>query len=700
MNRKDAKRRPEKNERSERRNSSRRRVKYDATPGWLRALKLLLMSLVVALIVEFFNQGSPARMLAYLTQRPLYFLMNWLIVLTSLSLSELIKHRKAMAWTLSALWIGLGFANYMVCRNRTQPLVSGDLILTPEIVGMVTVYFSWPQIILGCVAILGLIVGLITMFSRTAKCRRVNYAHAVGSIAALVCFTFCLSLLALKFGYIPETFSNRVDAYHDYGFTTCFTYTFGATGISKPDEYSTEVVEEILEEIEEPQTTEAPLRARFDADDDLARPNIVFIQLESFFDVNSVIDAEFSRDPTPNFHALLSEWPTAELYVPTIGGGTANVEFEVMSGMNMDFFGAGEAPYNTIIQEVTCETIANTLRSHGYYSTALHNNTGTFFSRNEDYAQLGYDRFDPLEYMLSPTYNKVGWCHDAVLTDEILRVMQNSDQRDLIFAISVESHGKYADTYEYTDGDIEILSLPEDAYLEPFQNYINILPAVDQFIGELLEALSSYDEPVLAVFYGDHLPALGLTAEMLTTGDLYASRYVIWNNYGAEFEAKDMQAYRLSAELLRQLGVSDGVMTKFHQSYPLDEEGEEYIEKLKTLEYDLLYGEQEAYGAQGPYAPTNLQLGVDPITIDSAELEYGRLLVSGDNFTEYSAVISGENVLETVFIDKEHLAVRITADERALLGESICVAQINPDGKELGRTAEFSFDPNAKYPHK
>ena len=139
-----------------------------------------------------------------------------------------------------------------------------------------------------------------------------------------------------------------------------------------------------------------------------------------------------------------------------------------MSGMNMDFFGAGEAPYNTIIQEVTCETIANTLRSHGYYSTALHNNTGTFFSRNEDYDQLGYDRFDPLEYMLYPEYNKVGWCHDAVLTDEILRVMENSEQRDLIFAISVESHGKYADTYEYTDGDIEILSLPEDAYLAPF----------------------------------------------------------------------------------------------------------------------------------------------------------------------------------------------------------------------------------------
>ena len=232
MNRKNAKRRPEKNSGAARRNPSKRRVKYDTTPGWLRALKLMLMALVVALIVEGFNQGSLLRLIRYLTQRPVYFVMNWLVVLTSLSLSELIKHRRAMTWTISALWVALGFANYMVCRNRTQPLVSGDLLITREILGMVTIYFSWPQIIAAFVVIMAAIVGLICMFSRSAKCRRVNYAHAVGSVAALVCFTFCLSLLALKFGIIPETFGNRVDAYHDYGFTTCFTYTFGTKGIS------------------------------------------------------------------------------------------------------------------------------------------------------------------------------------------------------------------------------------------------------------------------------------------------------------------------------------------------------------------------------------------------------------------------------------------------------------------------------------
>ena len=211
MNRKNAKRRPAEDAQARRK----RRVKYDTTPGWLRAVKLMLMALAVTLIVEGFNQGSPARMLNYLTQRTIYFAMNWLVVLTSLSLTELIKHRKALAWTLSMLWVGLGFANYMVCHNRTQPLVSGDLLITREILGMTTVYFSWPQIIAGCLAILAAIFGVIFMVSRTRVCRRVNYAHAVGGVAVLVCFTFCVSLLAIKFDVIPETFGNRVEAYHD-----------------------------------------------------------------------------------------------------------------------------------------------------------------------------------------------------------------------------------------------------------------------------------------------------------------------------------------------------------------------------------------------------------------------------------------------------------------------------------------------------
>lgn len=661
----------------------RRPVKIDRASTTRRMIALFLLALFVTLVVEGFNQGDVAHMLRYLSQRTLFFLVNLLVIFTTMSVSTLFKHRKAASLSIAIAWLALGFANYLVCRNRTQPLVSGDLIVTPEIFGMITLYFSWAQII----AMFGggalLILALVFFFRRSAKREKVSYGRSVALIATLVILSVAVRLFGIQTGTIPQFFGDRVDAYHDYGFSTCFTFTFASRGITKPADYSEEVVEEIMGEIDEPVATAAAPRFTAEQTD---TPNIVFIQLESVFDVDTVIGAEFSEYPMPFYKRLMEENPSALLYVPTIGGGTANVEFEVMSGFNMDFFGAGEAPYNTIMLDTTCETIADILREHGYYCSALHNNTGAFFNRYQVYANLGYDRFDCLEYMPYLKYNKVGWAHDTILADEIMQIMQNSEEPDLIFAISVESHGKYPETYEYTEGDIEVLSLPEGAYLAPFQNYVNVIDEVDDFVEEIITALDAYDEPTVVIIYGDHLPALGLEAEMLTTGDLYASRYVIWNNYGAEFEAEDMQAYRLSAELLRQLGISDGILTKLHQSYPVDEEGEEYLTKLQTLEYDLLYGEKGAYGEKGPYQPTALQLGAGDVTIESAEIEYGRMLVTGDGFTEFSKVIWNDTVVDTLFIDRQHVIVAVNDNTTF---DRFCIAQINGDGKEIGRSAEF-----------
>ena len=669
-----------------------RKVQYDRAGFPRRFMMMAAFALVVALVVEGLNQATVPRMLRYLSERTVFFCINWLIVLTTLSASELFKRRRAVVWTLSALWLVLGAVNFAVSHNRTLPLSGGDLILTWEIVSLITVYFSWAEIIAMFLGAAALIAGVVCLFSYTAQRQRVNRYFGLGVVALMLLVVFTVQMGAIKAGLLPDVFPDRVNSYRDYGFTTCFSFTFGQRGIEKPEDYSTETVEEILGEIEEePQPTSAPAASRF-VDADVKQPNIVFLQLESFFDVNTMLDTRLSRDPTPVFHELLSNWPTGELYVPTVGGGTANVEFEVMSGMNMDFFGAGETPYNTIIQEVPCETIANTLRSLGYASTALHNNTGTFFSRNDVYANLGYDRFVCLEYMSGVEYNEVGWAGDACLTREIMTAMKNSAERDLIFAISVESHGKYREDFEPAAEDIHVFSAPDEIYLEAFTDYVNRIPAVDSFLGDILAELAAYGEPVVVIVYGDHLPGVGLTPEMLDNGDFYASRYVIWNNYGADFSAPDMQAYRLSAELLRQLGVSDGVMTKFHQSYPADEEGTEYLEKLQTLEYDLLYGDQTAYGDAGAPESTQILLGNAPITVERAVAEYGRLMVTGENFTEYSAVVSGDEALTTVYIDEGHLAVSLSA-EGAKLGETICVAQRTMDGgKELSRTGEVAVE--------
>ena len=668
-----------------------RKIAYDTTPLRRRLILLPTTAVALALVVELFNRGlSPARLFAFIGSRPVAFLFSALVILSSLVFSELFKRRRAVLTTTCVVWVVLGIVEYMVIKERTQPFCSVDILMLKDAFSLITVYYTWTKIIVIFTSSFLAIVLVIMMFARMKRRKRYNFPRSLAAFVGMVLLTMMVAALGVRGEVLPTKFDSLVDAYNDYGFVTCFTFTFARQGITRPQEYSAETVAEILSDMEEPEGDELVYPV-FGARDNLAHPNIVFVQLESFFDVNTIRGAEYSADPTPWFNRLCSRFPSGELYVPTIGGGTANTEFEIITGLNLDFFGAGEYPYNTILQSTTCESMCYNLRPYGYTSTAMHNNSGSFYSRNVIYPNEGFDRFVPLEYMENVKYTPLGWAKDEVLTKEIVTALESTESRDMVFCIAVETHGKYAETYEPEEGDIEVLSLPEEIPLAPFQNFVNALPGSDDFLKKLTLALLRFDEPTVVVAYGDHLPALELTNDLLTTGNIYASRYVIWNNFGGTFEAPDLQAYRLNANVLRQLGFSGGVVAKLHQSYDPGETGEEYLGKLEMLEYDMLYGDREAFAGEFPYERVDMTMGSREIEISDAQWEYHRLLVSGEHFTEFSKVVVGDQVLETVYIDSEHLAAPLE-DPAALEENGFCVAQIGKDGGELGRTKPFRVD--------
>ena len=670
------------------RSSKPRAIAYETGSARSRLIFLPALALLLALAVELFNRGlSPARLFQFIWQKPGVFLFSALVILATLSFSELFKRRKAVLVTVAVIWLILGVVEYMVIKERTQPFCSVDILMLKDAFSLITIYYTWTKIIVIFSSGFAVIVLVIMMFARMKRRASFNFPMSLVAFVGLVVLSFMVAALGVRAGGLPSRFDSLVDAYNEYGFVTCFTFTFGRQGISRPDEYSPETVAEVLTDIDDEGEGELVYPV-FDADDNLAQPNIVFVQLESFFDVNTIVGGEYSDDPTPWFNRLCSRFPSGLLYVPTIGGGTANTEFEVITGLNLDFFGAGEYPYNTILQDTTCETMCYNLKEYGYSATAMHNNSGSFYSRNVVYPNLGFDRFVSLEYMKDVKYTPVGWARDAVLTDEILTAMRTTEARDLVFCIAVETHGKYAETYERTPGDIDVLSLPEGIPLAPFQNFINALPGTDRFLRDLTLGLIRFDEPTIVVAYGDHLPALELENDLLTTGSIYASRYVIWNNFGGQFEAPDLQAYRLNANLLKQLGFSGGVVTRLHQSADPGEEGEEYLNKLELLEYDMLYGDQEAFDGEYPYERTRMRMGSRDITITRAEREYHRLLVTGENFTEFSQIVVDDQALETVYIDSEHIAARL---DDGVVVDGFCVAQIGKDGGELSRSESYEF---------
>ena len=665
-----------------------RRIQYETGSAKQRVLWLPALALLLTVALELCNRGlSPARLFSFIVQRPGFFLYNAMIVLATLIFSELFSKRRAVLATTAILWLVLGVVQYIVVKDRTQPFCSVDILMLRDAFSLITLYYTWPQIILMFAAGIGAVFLVILLFSRMKRRRRYNFPMSLAVFVGFVLLTVMVAALGVHAGVFPRHFDSLVDAYNDYGFATCFAFTFGQQGISRPDAYSSDTVTDILDEISEEDTTELVYPV-FDEDDNLTHPNIVFLQLESFFDVNTIKGGEYSADPTPWFNRLSSRFPSGLMYVPTVGGGTANTEFEVISGLNLDFFGAGEYPYNTILQNTTCETMCYNLKDYGYVATAMHNNRATFYSRNVVYPNMGFDRFVSLEYMRDVKYTPLGWAQDSGLTEEILTALGTTEARDVVFCVAVETHGKYADTYEPRDGDIEVYSLPENIPLAPFQNFINALPGTDRFLRELTLALLRFDEPTVVVAYGDHLPALELENDMLTTGSIYASRYVIWNNFGGTFEAPDLEAYRLNANVLRQLGFSGGVVAKLHQSVDPGESGEEYLGKLELLEYDMLYGDRQAFEGEFPYQRTDMRMGSRDIVVSDASREYRRLLVTGQNFTEFSRIVVDDQPLDTVYVDSRHIVARV---DDSMEFNAFNVAQIDRDGVELSRTAAFEF---------
>ena len=230
-------------------------------------------------------------------------------------------------------------------------------------------------------------------------------------LVATVCIAGLQPFL-LKEQVLTSDFGNLAEAYNEYGFAYCFYRSIVDRGIDRPEDYSPEKIQQLLRAI----------GAGEDRTPEMC-PNIVMVQLESFFDVNYLKGVSFSENPVPVFSRLKESCPHGLLTVPSIGAGTANTEFEILTGMSLNFFGAGEYPYKTVLQKNTCESICYSLAELGYTSHAIHNHQGTFYERHVVFPNLGFDTFTSLEFMEDVDFNPQGWARDEVLTGEILKAL-------------------------------------------------------------------------------------------------------------------------------------------------------------------------------------------------------------------------------------------------------------------------------------
>ena len=285
-----------------------RRVAYDEANTRQRAIMLAALALVLTLFVELCNRGfSVPRLFGFIFGAPLTFMCNVMIVLTSLVFSELFRRRRAVLGTVCLVWALLGVVQFMVARDRTTPFSSMDLLLVKEAFSLITIYCTWGQIVAMFLGVFLLFALIIAMFARAKRRRQRNLPRALVAFVGCVLLCAMTAAVGVRTGLFPQRFDSLVDNYADYGFPVVFTYTFGQMGIARPKDYSGETMVEILEHIESETEADPVHYPSFDENDNLTQPNILFVQLESFIDVDTIEGCEVSRDPTPFFNHLREE---------------------------------------------------------------------------------------------------------------------------------------------------------------------------------------------------------------------------------------------------------------------------------------------------------------------------------------------------------------------------------------------------------
>ncbi len=633
-----------------------------------KVLLCLVSALIINLLIELLGRRSIVGLFKHVFLDFHMFVYAVAVIAFTLFLSCLFKRRLFAYVVICALWIALGISNGTILTYRENPMVAIDFLIMRSSIGISTMYVNVFSMLLISLGIIAGIVLLVMIFKWCPKERRDLKTALItlissGSVIAILATAF-------YFGNAVDSSALLPDVYKKCGYVYCFTYSLFDYGVDEPEVYDEDYMAMVKAEVDKVDDTRP---------DEL--PNVVFVQLESYMDMERINGIELSESPQPFFQQLKANYPSGYLKVNALGASTANVEYEVLTGNYIKDFGFDEYPYKTFLFETPVETIAYDLKTLGYETTALHNHDGGFYSRYVAYTNLGFDTFIPRETLTNIEKNPTGWCKDKMLLDEIKQTIEASESRDFVFTVTVQCHSKYPkERLEDCEYPISVGGFDDEGYINQLDYYASQVKEEDEFLKELLGYFEELDEKTIVVLYGDHLPTFINDSKQLVEGvnsdtdsEKYLSEYVIWSNYGAEEKAenKDLKSCELSSYVLDCAGIRTGTLLKLYHA-ELDEKT--LSEYRQAIVYDSVEGKRYIYEGNDVIKTMDMQIGRIPLKISSYEIDDGTLFVNGQGFTDYVDIYINNQLYTSTVIDSETVKVD---EEVTLENNDSIVAKMN-----------------------
>ena len=578
---------------------------------------------------EFWNER--------LLPHPEAFILAWLFVLGVYTvISQIFGRHWPAVLILGIIAYGAGTVTYFKLEMRGEPLLPWDFQQLGDFMGVAdNVKLSvQPHMIVVAIIFL-LCLGLSIMMPspyRGMKRRGLIVRlilTIVGAVMSLgIFFGIYMSKEVCASFHIYEDMWMQDRYYRNYSIVTGFLTNLRVMQFEAPEDYSQEAVYERLDQVEKDLSDEPMYADSYAAEhekDAVQTPNIIYVMNESFWDVSRLEGIAFDRDLTPNLKRLAQQGASGYVYSPSFGGGTCDVEFEVLTGFSLEHLPAGSKPYQQYVTDAT-PSLAQFLKGQGYSTVAIHGYYERMWSRNTAYPRLGLDDFISIEDMSDPDKRR-GFVSDMEMTQQIIEQYESRKENGPVFihAVTMQNHTTYDESKYPQDELVNVLEHPglSEKTLSPLRDFATGVYEADAALGALTDYFSQVEEPTIIVFWGDHFNPFGDGYEIyektgyIEKGDtsspaLHQTDLLIWSNYSdthtdlgtiAAYEVSPVMAELYGLErpiyfdyLLQQMSVyrarTRGVTVEANGSFSetMTEEQQQWYNDHWLLQYDQMFG--------------------------------------------------------------------------------------------------------------
>ncbi len=505
---------------------------------------------------------------------------------------------KVAVLSVSPVVYGLALAHAYISSFRGTPFIPMDFLSVTTAMNVSSTYDYTPSDIIIIGTLLFIILMIIGAKINTPKfnmTEKLASRLSTGIIFGVIMFMFYFTPVLSNAGIVPD-FWNQSRGYRNYGFVYNFFCNTKYLYMSVPSGYSPDGVKDYISDkvVETEDKNKTPKEKT---------PNIICIMNESLSDLNVLGDFETNKDYMPFIRSLKKDTIKGNLYVPVIGAGTSNTEFEFLTGHSTAFLPSGSNAYMLYIKNPIA-SIVSTLKSQNYSSIAFHPYYASGWNRRNVYKFMGFDGFKSLEDLINinimdeyiqnssnPDYLEVLLSrYDPTKKNMLIRqyvsdsydfktVISDFESRDkskpyFNFNVTMQNHGGYTTTASNFTPDIEITS-SETEYIKA-TNYLSLIKKSDTAFKELINYFKKVNEPTVICMFGDHQPSIEtkFIAEVMGVKDLsglsveqeqarHITPFIIWANYDIEEKTVDkLSANYLSSYVLQTAGVK---LTKYNQ---------------------------------------------------------------------------------------------------------------------------------------